>query len=321
MSDSEYTFTQARKDNDDRLLGRLDDLRSGDDMQVLEPFARAYLGMFYEIQDSIDPQEKVAMLANSEVASAVMEGFISSLQRDDIPPPYEIGERLSQDESIPVGYVALAGLDRLMQTRPEEIEKLPESTLQSAICFHFANHTSHTDEWFENLLKDSSVSAPALNGFWQGLMNHDAQMLPGLRTIMAEPRYADLSREVLLPVLIHWKNCKLKTFKELIFAALRYVDSDELLQATRDLVNDPEGIKDETKRLYWLATGFLLSPDEFAQHLANYIGREKQKVLPLLDFIMRVSSSGSETGFEFAPMLVAQLFRIVAPLLARQGLG
>jgi hypothetical protein len=109
MSDSEYTFTQARKDNDERLLGRLDDLRRGEDMQVLEPFARAYLGMFYEIDDRIDPQKKVAMLANSEVASAVMEGFISSLHRNDIPPPYEIGECLSQDESIPVGYVVLAG--------------------------------------------------------------------------------------------------------------------------------------------------------------------------------------------------------------------
>lgn len=318
MSDSDYTFAQARKDNDERLLAQLDELRNGNNMQILEPFARAYLGMFYEIDDAIEPTDKVALLANSKVSEAVLDGFVAALQRDDIPAPYEIGDRLGKEESIPGGYVVLAGLDRLMQTDPEKIEKLPGSTLQSAVCFHYANHTSHSDKWFDSLLANTSVSAPALNGFWQGLINNNAQMLPGLRNIMADAECAELSREVILPVLIHWTNCKLKTFKELVFAALRYADRDELLQATRDLVNDPEGIRDETKRLYWLAIAFLLSPDEFAQHLANYIGREKQKVLPLLDFMMRVSAADADTGIELTPMMDAQLLRIIAPIFPPQ---
>ena len=103
MSESDYTFAQARKDNDERLLGQLDSLRNGEDMQVLESFARAYLGMFYEIEDEIAPDDKVAMLANSDVANAVLEGFIVTLQRDDIPAPYEIGDRLGKNESTPVG--------------------------------------------------------------------------------------------------------------------------------------------------------------------------------------------------------------------------
>ena len=318
MSESDYTFAQARKDNDERLLGQLDSLRNGEDMQVLESFARAYLGMFYEIEDEIAPDDKVAMLANSDVANAVLEGFIVTLQRDDIPAPYEIGDRLGKNESTPVGYVVLAGLDRLMQTAPNKIKQLPESVLQSAICFHYANQTTHHDQWFDKLLADIAISAPALNGFWRGLIDNDAQMLPGLRSILAGQEHAELARKVLLPVLIHWKNCKLKTFKELIFAALRYADRDELLQSTRDLVNDPDGIKDETRRLYWLATAFLLSPEEFAQHLSNHIGREKQKVLPLLDFMMKVSAPDANTGIEFSPMMVAQLLRIIAPIFPPQ---
>lgn len=318
MSDSDYTFEQARKENDERLLGQLDTLRNGADIQVLEPFARAYLGMFYEIEDAIASADKVAMLANQEVSEAVLSGFIATLERDDIPTPYEIGEQLAKHESSPTGYVVLAGLDRLVQTEPEKVEQLPQSTLQSAICFHFANQTDHKDEWFDSLLSDTSISAPALNGFWQGLINNGAQMLPGLRIIMAEARYADLSREVLLPVLIHWKNCKLKTFKELVFAALRYVEHDELLQAARDLLNDENGIKDETRRLYWLSIAFLLSPEEFAQHMANFIGREKQKVLPLLDFMMRVGATDADTGVEFTPMMDAQLLRIIAPIFPPQ---
>lgn len=318
MSDTDYTFTQARKDNDQRLLGRLDALRSGEDMAVLESFARAYLGMFYEIEDDVAPADKVAMLANSEVSEAVLQGFVAALQRDDIPPPYEIGDRLGKGESMPGGYVILAGMDRLMQTAPEQIEQLPGSILQSALCFHFANQAPRHDQWFDKLLADTAISAPALRGFWQGLLSNDPQMLPGLRNIMAEPEYADLNREVLLPVLIHWQNCKQKTFKELIFAALRYVERNELLQSTRDLLNDPNAIKDEAKRLYWLATAFLLSPEEFAQDLSTYIGREKQKVLPLLDFMMKVSATDAETGIEFSPMMDAQLLRIIAPIFPPQ---
>ncbi|MDR9436206.1 MAG: hypothetical protein RI563_04975 [Thiohalophilus sp.] len=318
MSDSDYTFEQARKENDERLLGQLDTLRNGADMQVLEPFARAYLGMFYEIEDAIAPADKVAMLANQEVSEAVLSGFVAVLERDDIPTPYEIGDQLSKQESSPAGYVVLAGLDMLVQTEPEKVEQLPQSVLQSAICFHFANQTDHQDEWFDSLLTDTSISAPALNGFWQGLINNDAQMLPGLRVIIADEKYADLNREVLLPVLIHWKNCKLKTFKELVFAALRYVDHDELLLASRDLLNDENGLKDETRRLYWLAIAFLLSPEEFAQHMANFIGREKQKVLPLLDFMMQVGATDANTGIEFTPMMDAQLLRIIAPIFPPQ---
>ncbi|MFP4609537.1 MAG: hypothetical protein ACLFQT_00815 [Thiohalophilus sp.] len=318
MSDSDNTFAQARKENDERLLGQLDSLRNGEDLQILEPFARAYLGMFYEIEDGIAPADKVAMLANQKVSEAVLSGFVSALGRDDIPAPYQIGDQLGKNESSPFGYVVLAGLDRLIQTRPEKVEQLPQSVLQSAICFHFANHTDHQDEWFNWLLTDISISAPALNGFWQGLINNNAQMLPGLRMIIADSEYADLNREVLLPVLIHWKNCKLKTFKELVFVALRDVEHDKLLQAARDLINEEEGLQDETRRLYWLAIAFLLSPEEFAQHLANFIGREKQKVLPLLDFMMRVGATDADTGVEFTPMMDARLLRIIAPIFPPQ---
>jgi len=318
MSDSDNTFAQARKENDERLLDQLGTLRNGEDMQILESFARAYLGMFYEIEDAIAPADKVAMLANQQVSEAVLSGFVAVLGRDDIPTPCEIGDQLAKHENSPAGYVVLAGLDRLMQTRPEKVEQLPQSVLQSAICFHFANQTDHQDEWFDTLLTDTSVSAPALNGFWQGLINNGAQMLPGLRIIMADSKYAALNREVLLPVLIHWKDCKLKTFRELVFAALRYAEHDELLLAARDLLNDENGIKDETRRLYWLAIAFLLSPDEFAQHMANFIGREKQKVLPLLDFMMRVGATDADTGVEFTPMMDAQLLRIIAPIFPPQ---
>jgi len=318
MSDSDYTFAQARKDNDERLLNQLSSLRSGEDMSILEPFARAYLGMFYEIDRNIDAAEKVAILANQQVTEAVLDGFVAALQRDDIPGPNNIGDLLGGSKTVNSGYVVLAGMDRLMQTEPDKLDDVPDEIAQSAICFHYANSTAHKDNWFESLLKKTEISIPALNQFWQGLIDHDAHMLPGLRHIIAEPEYSELSRQLILPVLTNWKNCKHKTFIELVFAALRYVDHETLLQTARKLVNDPDAIKDENKRLYWLAVAFLLSPEEFAQHLANYIGRVKQKVLPLLDFMMKVEALESDSKIDFSPMMDAQLLRIIAPIFPPQ---
>jgi hypothetical protein len=61
-----------------------------------------------------------------------------------------------------------------------------------------------------------------------------------------------------------------------------------------------------------------LSPEEFGQHLANYIGRVKQKVLPLLDFMMKVEASDSGSQIQFSPMMDAQLLRIIAPIFPPQ---
>ncbi len=318
MSDSDYTFAQARKDNDQRFLGNLSSLRSGEDMKVLEPFARAYLGMFYEIDRDIDAAGKIAILANQEVAGAVLDGFVAALQRPNIPGPYAIGNMLGRRETISSGYVVLAGLDRLMQTRPDKLGMLPATTVQSAICFHYANTTSHKDNWFEVLLADTEISLPALSQFWQGLIDNNAHMLPGLRSIIAEPKFVELNRQIILPILTKWTNCKQKTFIELIFAALRYVEHEALLQTTRELINEPGAIKDENKRLYWLAIAFLLSPEEFSQQLGNYIGRVKQKVLPLLDFMMKVSTADSGAGIELSPMMYARLLRMIAPIFPPQ---
>lgn len=318
MSDSDYTFAQARKDNDKRLLGRLPSLRSGEDMKVLEPFARAYLGMFYEIDRDIDPAGKVAILANREVADAVLDGFVAALWQHNIPGPYEIGDMLGRNETISSGYVVLAGLDRLMRTGPDKLSMIPATTVQSAICFHYANTTSHRSNWFEMLLDDTEISQPALSQFWQALIDNGAYMLPGLRYIVAEPKFAELNRQIILPVLTGWANCKQKTFMELIYAALRYVEHETLLQTSRELINNPQAIKDENKRLYWLAIAFLLSPEEFSQQLANYIGRIKQKVLPFLDFIMKVVTTDFNTGIELSPMMYARLLRIIAPIFPPQ---
>ncbi len=63
---------------------------------------------------------------------------------------------------------------------------------------------------------------------------------------------------------------------------------------------------------------FLLSPDEFAQILANYIGRLKQKVLPLLDQVMYLLEPENRERIDFTPMVFAQLLRITAPIFTPQ---
>ncbi|NIP55778.1 MAG: hypothetical protein GWO08_22190, partial [Gammaproteobacteria bacterium] len=100
---------------------------------------------------------------------------------------------------------------------------------------HYANTTSHKDNWFEVILANTEISLPALSQFWQGLIDNNAHMLPGLRRIIADLQFAELNRQIILPVLTRWTDCKQKTFIELIFAALRFVEHETLLRTARDL--------------------------------------------------------------------------------------
>ena len=74
-------FELTRSENDETLLSQIDSIKTAENIQVLIPFAKAYLGMFYVIDKELPEKEKVKLLANDELAEAIFCGFISSLNR------------------------------------------------------------------------------------------------------------------------------------------------------------------------------------------------------------------------------------------------
>jgi hypothetical protein len=307
-------FSQVRRENNQQLAGKVEQIRSAKAQSVLEPFARAYLGMFYEIDNHLDCDERVELLASPEIANAVLQGFETTVINQAPATPAEIGEELAAGKELAEGYVILAGMDRL--DRQNRLSEVSDATLRSALCFTYSNNIPHQHQWQDALLDNDQIAIPALADFWAALIKQDAHLLPGLKKHLLEDQREPYIKQLVLTVLQNWQTCRLKIFKPLLQQALFHADHQQLLVIARQKI-DQEKLADENQRVLWLAAAFLISPDVFEQPLAGYIGRVKQKVLPLLDFVIETLRS-TQAQTVISARAIAQLLRVIAPIFPPQ---
>lgn len=311
-------FETTRQENDQKLSGQLVAIRSADASEVLVPFAKAYLGMFYVIDSELPPKQKIRLLANEKLSDAILDGFKASLSHGGFPSARQIGAKMAVQQDYAIGYPVLAGMDLLAKQSLQNVENLADDILAAAVCFHFANKTCHQDIWLDEILaKQGERVASALTEFWIGLVNNGARYLPGGALVLEQQKNIPLVKASILALLEHWINCKPLVLREMLFTAFRYADHASLAAlATQKIERDK--FDSEVQRVYWYATAFLLAPELMFNHLSNYIGRVKQKVLPLLDYCIAVLARRTELELNINAMVLAQLLRIIAPIFPPQ---
>lgn len=311
-------FELTRKENDERLLSQIGSIRSAENIQALIPFAKAYLGLFYVIDSALDAQEKVKLLANNELAAAVLDGFKASLLRVDIPSVESIGCAMAERKEFPEGYVILAGLDVIATESIKDVINLDITIMESAVGFHFSNKINCRNSWFDFLLaQHKNKVIAALSKYWIAMLDNNATYLPGRNLVFSETPDIDVIQHSILPLLEHWQNIKVKTLFQLLQLAFEYSDAEEFLFVCGRVLSHDELLNEKT-RLYWIATAYLLSPDEYSARLTAYVGRVKLKTMPLLDFITGILANHKKINIEFSDKMVIQLLRMIAPVFPPQ---
>lgn len=302
----------TRYQNDQNLLYKLEVIRTGQDIESLERFAKAYLGMYLDIDNNIPPQDRIYILANETLADAVQHGFKAILNQGQFPDEVSIADAMMNEQPIPIGYILLASLDLLADDPRYAITKLPALTLRTAICFHYAAKTELQDKWFTQVLQQRPEDvAEALTVFWQHLITRDCDHLPGLYQIISHRQYDDISRRVVLPVLAKLQHCRKRILRDLLHAALRVTDHAELFRLCENALTYWNRA-DPSRYILWLATAFLLQPEKYDMLLTDYCGRSKEKILPLLDFVVMVLLTDDEQRLPLRADSYAQLLRIIA---------
>lgn len=310
-------FALARQRAAENLAHQAETIRTGQAPKALETFAKAYLGLFLEIDEQMEPAERVNMLADEPLASAIREGFVAVARNHELPSPEEIGARFARGERLVLGYVVLAGVDSVARADHDALRSLPDATLASALCFYHINTPSHRFGWGARLLAERpDICAPALRSLWRELIPTLSDHLPGLRPVLNHPDAEPLRRVLVLPLLEQWQHCKQTVLRELLLVALRSCDHGALLELARERL---QGL-DETevkKWIYWLTCAYLLAPEEFGDRLGDYAGRWREKTLPLLDFTVAVLGQERASGLQVSARQIAQLLRIIAPTFRR----
>ena len=311
-------FELTRSENDETLLSQIDSIKTAENIQVLIPFAKAYLGMFYVIDKELPEKEKVKLLANDELAEAMFCGFLSSLNRKELPSIEKIAHAKAEQQEYAEGYVILAGLDLVAKKSLVGISELNLNIIEKAIGFHFSNKSGYHNIWFDYLLaehKDRVI--PAICKYWLAMLQNNAAYLPGRNLVLGEQPDVEITRYCILPLLDNWAHCKAKTLVQLLHLAFKYSDVDEfLLVCERALENDE--LLNEKTRLYWIAAAYLLSPDKYFSRLSAYAGRVKLKIMPLLDFVVLILNDQDKINIKFSTKMIMQLLRMIAPVFPPQ---
>lgn len=313
----------TRLENDRNLLPKLADIRSGHDTESLERFAKAYLGMFLDIDNNIPPHDRICILANETLAEGVLQGFEAVLKQTSFPDEVSIANAMVDERPFAIGYILLAALDLFANDARYAIDRLPATTLRAAICFHYAAKTELQDKWFVEVLQQRQDDvAEALSAFWQQLITRDSDHLPGLYQIISHPQYDAISQRVLLPILASLRHCRKKVLRDILHAALRVTDYADLLPICEQSLTTWSSA-DPSRYILWLATAFLLEPEKYDMVLADYCGRSKEKILPLLDFSVMVLLTDDQQRLPLHGDTYAHLLRIIAakftPQLDRYG--
>lgn len=309
---------RTRIENDRHLLKNLDAIAQGKDIEALERFAKGYLGMFLDLDNTIPPQQRISILANPRLAKAIREGFKTVLLDDRFPAPERIADSMLDDDPIPEGYILLAGLDLFADDSHFQISRLPEPTIIAAVCFHYAYKTEMQDQWLSHAITERQPAvAQALTSFWQRLAIRGTDHLPGLYQIIQDQANDPITSHVVLPILSAWKNCRKSTLRDLLQAAIRVADHKPLLAVSENALEEWNPAE-PARYILWLATAFVLSPHQYDMVLSDYTGRSKEKIIPLLDFISIILHTKGGEPIRMSADTLAQVLRIVAPKITPQ---
>lgn len=311
-------FELTRSENDERLLSQIESIKTAENIQILIPFAKAYLGMFYVIDSELREKEKVILLANTELATAIFTGFIASLHREDIPSIEMTGQAAAVKDEFSEGYVILAGFDLIAKKSLEDINNLSPAIIEKAVAFHFSNRSGHTDIWFDYLLdKQIDRIIPAISRYWATMLKNKAKYLPGKNLVLGDKPNIQVTEKTILMLLSNWHSCKAKTLSSLLHLAFLHSPKDEFLKTCKAVLEKDDSLNEKT-RLYWIATAYLISPEYYFSQLSNYVGRAKLKVMPLLDFIVLIMRDRDTININISDKTIVQLLRMVAPIFPPQ---
>ena len=311
-------FAAARKENDELFLAEKDSIASGEKRDVLIPFAKAWLGMFYVIDNQLPPADRLRMLASPALAEAIEQGFRAVLKQDNWPELERIAEAFTQHREYNEGYIFLAAMDLRAKEERDFIAGLEWAVIQRAILFNFSINTGYQKRWFDDMLRLHKPEVViVMTKFWVALLKNGASYIPGRNFIFAEHPDLDFVKQAILPLLLHWQDCRVKKLRQLLQLAFRYANREEFLEVCEQVLKQETRLN-EKPRLLWVASAYFLDPVKYASLLSTYIGRVKLKIMPLLDFTIVLLADRKTFHIEISDKSIVQLLRIIAPVFPPQ---
>ena len=277
---------------------------------LLHRLASAYLGMYMDLQGATGRERLRDLLGSDNLVDTVVHAFCRTPTRADLPNDIEILQLADEQKHHLLMLPFLVGLD---ERQPVDLRvgepPLGEPGMRRALAFRFQAPDLWNQEpcWYRAVVVDRpDLVAEAFVWAIRSTLRRGTSDGLGLYELGHDDGHRPVARLALSPLLtsfpVRGKVKQLSILQRLIFAALRHLDKDSLLQILERKLTLRS--MDVAQRMYWLCGGLLADPASFADRLRQVLAGpgHEQRVRHMAQFfvdiddtfVARLDSSASE---------------------------
>jgi len=298
------------------LLSMIDLIKEGAQHNNLRVLANFHNGHYYGADEKLLPYDRLVHETTPEIAKAAIEGFHSVLYRIDLPTPEEIAISRLGKKSFYVGLPVLIGLNLYADKSTGQVLQLPESTLKSAVAFHYIERDDKDSAWLPSLcLQRPDLVSDALNLFWGPQLTRKCEHIDGLHEFEHKNDMHHVRERLAISLLAKYPNCSLASLGHLLWSAHLSINREDFLVLIRDTIRHPARVKG-MQRLLWYGSAFLIAPEEFTESLRRFIANDQDKAFAFLSHVAPSWSYHIDKVSPLSAFSISSIIEIVGSLFS-----
>ena len=278
-------WRHAIKSNESKIREGLGQSRY---LKTLADVYFGYTGFQRSTPEKLTPTERLEnFLIDKRLVCSVLLGLRRSLDHKAVPSVKDIIKAYTQDETWELCLPILAGLEELTQESPNHIVQLNDEQIRLAIAVYLTS-TIQEPGWYKVLLKKrpelvAEVMILYVNAVLRDSKQH-FQPIGGLVSFGEQREVAELAS---LPMLtrfpVRCTNAQLRTLDELLWAALRHADKQQLLELIEK--KRKKQSMNMAQQVRWLAAGLMLDSETYHEPLKAFTNNKEARVRHLVNFL------------------------------------
>ena len=255
---------------------------------IFSKLASAYYGYFIESRGD-NPLERLSCFFDNDIGlvQSTLNGLQRFIHREDIPDVTEILQAHMENKYLVHSHPYRAGMDELARSGKQTLLELSEEKIAKALAFYFVDRTEET-VWYIAILEERpEFVARVYTVYGTMALRAGKTQITGSYQLAFGDNHEQMARLAVLPLLESFRTRstseQLAPLYDLLAAALQHADRNRLKQLTEKKLSLKS--MDAAQRTLWLAAGFILAPEQFAQQLTEFVSGKEARMNYLSGFL------------------------------------
>ena len=307
------------------FLPRIAEIEAGDDLVSLVSIARAYLGMYSDLDQGSTPQERVRIWLGSKLTDAALVGFVSALARKDMPSAGQISETHVEGKYKTVELVLACGISEVVRTERSlaRISPAIASAALASLWDSAAFDPKQVGESVQELLELKVFSSDAstekfLRFVLEPHIRAGHQHVPGLYRIVQESRFNSIAGGLSISWLDDYRSASAYVQTTLIRLALTRGRQSDLRTLANQHLSEKDSHDVSVQRL-WICVSFLVHFKGSREIWAEHFRKDKTYLWTVQDLQTRSRGEENTQSILTADQreAIIQCFGTAWPIVAR----